>query len=298
MQKLGINSSNIQSLGRHLKPNFSFSLNQKFKKWFDIYEDFIGVKEVRKTQEAVLKSESEFVGSTKARRDVQNQMIGLQEQLKQIRQKLDSTHRSDESYLTLITREHQFIKEEIQLLETLRRLEETERQLFSQFSNKLREAHEVERVRQEKTKYLSMLGTIIGACLGIIATSVNHAFKRRDFKELAKMIETSNASKVALNSSSSSVATTTSEPLAHENNSMASNATIAKSTVITMTTTNETQTDPQSTTRDDDNKIVECIANTESNLEYKMKVNSLTTVVVTYALIAITLPIIIRVFSD
>ncbi|CAG2106755.1 unnamed protein product [Medioppia subpectinata] len=268
--------STIQSFAYHMRNRYqNFSFNQKLKNLYDFYEDFIGVKEVRKTQEAVLKSESVFAESTKARRDVQNDMIGLQEQLKQIRHKLDSTQRSDESYLSLITKEHQLIKNEIQMIDSLRRLEQTERHLFSEFSNKLRDAHEVERLRQEKTKYLSMFGTIVGACLGIIAASINHAFKRRDFKELAQMIELTKNYKLEV--------TNTSIP-----------DTVREETpVLVEKTSIQTQTDNRN-----EDKIVEIITNTESNLEYKMKVNSLTTVVATYALIAITLPIIIRFLGD
>ena len=51
--------------------------------------------------------------------------------------------RSHESYLDLITREHQLIKNEIQIMESFRKSEESERTLFEKFSNKLRDAHEV-----------------------------------------------------------------------------------------------------------------------------------------------------------
>jgi hypothetical protein len=48
--------SNIQSFGSHVRNGFkNFSINQKLRNLYDFYEDFIGVKEVRKTQEAVLK---------------------------------------------------------------------------------------------------------------------------------------------------------------------------------------------------------------------------------------------------
>lgn len=56
---------------------------------------------------------------------------------------IDSTTRSDESYLQLITKEHQLIKNEMLMVNSLRSLEETERDLFTKFSQKLRDAHEV-----------------------------------------------------------------------------------------------------------------------------------------------------------
>ena len=44
--------TNRLSFGNNLR---NFSINERIRKWYDFYEDFIGVKEVRKTQEAVLK---------------------------------------------------------------------------------------------------------------------------------------------------------------------------------------------------------------------------------------------------
>lgn len=55
---------------------------------YDYYEDLIGVKEVRMSQQKVLVAESEFAKSSKQRREIQAMLTGIQEQLKQIRQKL------------------------------------------------------------------------------------------------------------------------------------------------------------------------------------------------------------------
>lgn len=60
-----------------------------------------------------------------------------------MRQKLDSTNRADENYLTLLTEEHKLIKNEFSLMEQLRKSEEEEREMFSIFSNRLRESQDV-----------------------------------------------------------------------------------------------------------------------------------------------------------
>lgn len=50
------NYSNSLSIFRHYLRNrlTNSSVNDRIKKVFDFYEDFIGIKEVRKTQESVL----------------------------------------------------------------------------------------------------------------------------------------------------------------------------------------------------------------------------------------------------
>lgn len=84
-----------------------------------------------------------FTDASKARREAQACILKLQEELKRLRQKLDSTNRADENYLTLLTEEHKLIKNEFNLMEMLRKSEEEEREMFSIFSNRLRESQDV-----------------------------------------------------------------------------------------------------------------------------------------------------------
>lgn len=88
-------------------------------------------------------AEKVFTDASKARREAQACIMKLQEELKRLRQKLDSTNRADENYLTLLTEEHKLIKNEFSLMEQLRKSEEEEREMFSIFSNRLRESQDV-----------------------------------------------------------------------------------------------------------------------------------------------------------
>lgn len=56
--------------------------------------EFLGIKEVKKTQEMVLKSEGEFVSASKIRRDLQQELLDIQSQLKQVRQKIGKSSRN------------------------------------------------------------------------------------------------------------------------------------------------------------------------------------------------------------
>lgn len=130
-----------------------------------------------------------FSDASKFRREAQASILKLQEDLKRLRQKLDSTNRADEQYLALLTEEHKLIRNEVMLMDKLRKSEEEEREKFTYFSNRLRESQDFEKVRQEKLKYISLIGSLIGAALGIIATSVNHSIRQRDLNNLTKSLE-------------------------------------------------------------------------------------------------------------
>ncbi len=48
----------------------------------------------------------------------------------------------------------------------------------------MRDSHERERAQAEKTKYWSVIGSVVGTCLGIIGTTVNNRMRMRELREL------------------------------------------------------------------------------------------------------------------
>ena len=87
-------------------------------------------------------------------------------------------------YLELVTEEHNVIKDENALILQLQTLERTEREKFSKLSTAVRDSHEKERAQAEKTKYWSLLGSIIGTCLGVIGTTVNNRMRMRELRQI------------------------------------------------------------------------------------------------------------------
>lgn len=80
----------------------------------------------------------------------------------EIRTELDRTKRGDESYLDLIKEEFTLMKQERIIRKHFEELERTEREVFSELSSALRFSHEKERAQNEKTKYWSIVGSVIG----------------------------------------------------------------------------------------------------------------------------------------
>ena len=82
----------------------------------------------------------------------------------------------------LLTEEYDIIKEEKQLLSEVEQYETRERNNFSFLSSAVRESHEKERQRTERTKYWSIIGSVIGAFIGILGTSVNNYLRMRELR--------------------------------------------------------------------------------------------------------------------
>src|SRR3569832_2455127 len=85
----------------------------------------------------------------------------IQLKLKEIHVELDKTSRGEDQYLHLLTHEHALIKKERSFMDEFKRMERAERDCFTLLSNRLRDSHEKERERAEKTKYGSIIGSII-----------------------------------------------------------------------------------------------------------------------------------------
>lgn len=153
---------------------------------FRVYEDVVGLTEVKAAQTKVLEAEQKFVATQEQRREKQQRILQLQNQLKEIHAELDKTNRGEDRYLTLITQEHAIIKEERSMLEQFKNLEKAERDYFASLSLALRESHEKERAQGERTKYWSIIGSVCGAVLGIVGATVNNRIRLNQLRDLVE----------------------------------------------------------------------------------------------------------------
>ncbi len=76
------------------------------------------------------------------------------------------------------------LKEERNLLDEFQQTEKLERQCFSRLSNAVRDSHEKERAQAEKTKYWSVIGSVVGTCIGILGTTINNRLRMRELRQL------------------------------------------------------------------------------------------------------------------
>lgn len=161
-------------------------IGEKLKKVMTRYEEVTGIKEVRQSQEKVLKAEDRFIRAQDTRRDVSKQLAGVRERLKDIYAELDQTSRGEDHYVTLITQEHKVLKEERRLADLFNRCEQEERENFSMLSSAVKESHEKERLQAERTKYWSIIGSVIGGLIGVCASSISNEFKMRELRKLVR----------------------------------------------------------------------------------------------------------------
>jgi hypothetical protein len=130
-------------------------------------------------------AEKRFITSQTQRRTYADDLIRTQVNVSDLRVEMEKFSRSDDKYLELFQKEHQLIKKEKVIQHQLQQHEDEERELFSSFQLALRESQEKEKMRIERTKYWSVIGSILGALMGILGRltiSFHSSHSNRSFR--------------------------------------------------------------------------------------------------------------------
>ncbi|CAH1406864.1 unnamed protein product [Nezara viridula] len=174
-------------------------IKNKFNDLVAWYEEVTGMDEVRIMQNKVIEAQEKFVCAQEKRREMAKELNRIQNKLKEIYSELDTTTRGEERYLQLITTEHAILKEERKLNSEFALVEREERDSFTTLSSCVKESHEKERAQAERTKYWSIIGSIIGTVIGIAGSSINNEFKMKELRKLVYDLTSNDITKLDVN---------------------------------------------------------------------------------------------------
>ncbi|XP_028575564.2 mitochondrial potassium channel [Podarcis muralis] len=174
----------LSEAGKVLGRNAIQRISATSQSWWDKYEEFVGLNEVREAQGNVTEAEKRFMVARGIVRESRETWEAQQLKLKEIRDRLDRVSRDDIQYLELATLEHKLLQEEKRYRSTYQTAEESEREAFSLFSAAVRESHEKERTRAEKTKNWSIIGSVLGAIIGVLGSTYINRVRLQELKAL------------------------------------------------------------------------------------------------------------------
>ncbi|XP_060766810.1 mitochondrial potassium channel [Neoarius graeffei] len=175
---------NVTKLGKQWGRNSVKTATATVNYWWEKYEEFVGLNEVRDAQSKVTEAEKAFMVARGMVHEAHVSLEALQMRLKEVRDRLDRVSREEAHYLELATLEHKLLQEERRLKTAYENAEEGEREKFALFSAGVRESHEKERARAERTKNWSIVGSVLGAIIGVMGSTYINRVRLQELKSL------------------------------------------------------------------------------------------------------------------
>lgn len=175
---------NLTDLGKQWGQKSVSTASNTVNYWWERYEEFVGLNEVRDAQSQVTEAERAFMVARGMVREAHCSLEALQVRLKEVRDRLDRVSREEAHYLELATLEHKLLQEERRLRTAYENAEGAEREKFALFSAGVRESHEKERTRAERTKNWSVIGSVLGALIGVMGSTYINRVRLQELKTL------------------------------------------------------------------------------------------------------------------
>ncbi|CDQ89109.1 unnamed protein product [Oncorhynchus mykiss] len=175
---------NLTDLGKQWGQKSVSTASNTVNYWWERYEEFVGLNEVRDAQSQVTEAERAFMVARGMVREAHCSLEALQVKLKEVRDRLDRVSREEAHYLELATLEHKLLQEERRLRTAYENAEGAEREKFALFSAGVRESHEKERTRAERTKNWSVIGSVLGALIGVMGSTYINRVRLQELKTL------------------------------------------------------------------------------------------------------------------
>ncbi|XP_014677472.1 PREDICTED: coiled-coil domain-containing protein 51-like [Priapulus caudatus] len=272
---------NLAHFRRHFADNAATTSSKspvaaRVGRWMQMYEDFIGITEVKEAQNGVLLAEQRFRVAQDGRRETQAEIQLVQMRLKDMHGELDKVSRGEDRYLRLVTRETRRHQIGATLLAGVRlRARQRSADRFAALATAVRESHEREREYAEKTKYWSLIGSVWARPIASRATTVAQHVRLRELGDIAAATDAGRTESLV------------GDGATHAEMERV-RALVAAATACEDAGFVVAYAEP---------RLREVVAEGADDLEWRVKVNSIGTVVFVYAAFALTLPVLYNIFK-
>lgn len=148
------------------------------------YDEFSGMNEVKVAQNKVIEIQNQLQLVQERRRHILLELTLIRKQLQDIHVELQKATRGEHRYVELIKEEFDVIAREREKNQIFQIVDQEERELFSHLTSAVKTSHEKERTQANNVKYWSIIGSCVGALLGIVATSINYYYRNTQFEAI------------------------------------------------------------------------------------------------------------------
>lgn len=175
--------------GRLLTDNtLTQTWEDRMKLWLRRYEDIFGITKLSEMHSKVTEVQRQMDDVQEKRRRVQQDILSVQSKLQEVQAKLEKTSRGDDVFISIVTQEHELLKEQKRLSALLEVYDRTEREKHAALAIAISNSQDHERTYREKTKYLSLITGVVGGLIGVLGSSINNWRHRKDIKLFSKEI--------------------------------------------------------------------------------------------------------------
>uniref|UniRef100_A0A0X3PHH3 Coiled-coil domain-containing protein 51 n=2 Tax=Schistocephalus solidus TaxID=70667 RepID=A0A0X3PHH3_SCHSO len=167
------NHKSVQFLGKsvgELKRASSLKLEDYVGRCSLLYDSITGRDTVRKAGISVLEAERAFVDCQLNRRRCQQKLFEVQKKRAEINKQLDIISRAADSFIPLITKEHEYAIEEAKLAEEYSEADRLERAAYEKFGSNLRYLHAEERNYDKRMRQWALIGSVALSVLSAAIT--------------------------------------------------------------------------------------------------------------------------------
>ncbi|XP_055640556.1 mitochondrial potassium channel-like [Toxorhynchites rutilus septentrionalis] len=148
------------------------------------YDEFSGMSEVKVAQNKVIEIQNQLQLVQERRRHILLELTLIRKQLQDLHVEVQKTVRGEHRYVELIKEEFEVLAREKEKNQIFQIVDQEERDLFSHLTSAVKTSHEKERTQANNVKYWSIIGSCVGALLGIIATSINYYYRNTQFEAI------------------------------------------------------------------------------------------------------------------
>ncbi|XP_055609083.1 uncharacterized protein LOC129756285 [Uranotaenia lowii] len=151
------------------------------------YDEFSGMSEVKVAQNKVIEIQDQLQMVQDRRRHLLLELTLIRKQLQDIHVELQRATRGEHRYIELIKEEFDVMAREKEKSQIFQIVDQEERDLFAHLTSAVKTSHEKERTQANNVKYWSIIGSCVGALLGIIATSINYYYRNTQFETIRRL---------------------------------------------------------------------------------------------------------------
>ncbi|ENN74005.1 uncharacterized protein LOC109541274 [Dendroctonus ponderosae] len=165
-------------------------LSSKLIQFNDWYMRITGLDKVTLAQEKVTALQDQLLQIQEKRRSVGSQLAEVRQRSIDLQDELHKVKRQEdlERFLELMKKETEVLKLEKSIANTFQQYDQTERELFTAFSDSIRDSHEKQRAQMEYTKYFGFVLSIAGSFLAFVYSTLRKEQLKQIIDERLKKV--------------------------------------------------------------------------------------------------------------